>query len=74
MKEAEETPIVFASAGDPVGAKLVKDLKRPGGNVTGLSNGQTDLAHRRLDELRRIVPDLKRLAILGNLGSKVGLG
>jgi putative ABC transport system substrate-binding protein len=71
MQEAKKTPIVFASAGDPVGAKLVKDLKRPGGYVTGLSNGQTDLAHRRLDELRRMVPDLKRLAILGNLGSKV---
>ena len=44
MQEAKNIPIVFASAGDPVGTKLVASLERPGGNVTGLSNGQTDLA------------------------------
>lgn len=70
-KEARNTPIVFASAGDPVRTKLVKSLKHPGGNVTGLSNGQTGLARRRLDEFRKVVPHLKRLAILGNLGSGV---
>ena len=69
-KNATKTiPIVFAAAGDPVGTKLVKSLRRPGQNVTGQSNGQTELAGRRLDELRRIVPQLKRLAIIGNLGS-----
>jgi putative ABC transport system substrate-binding protein len=70
-KAAKTIPIVFASAGDPVGTKLVKSLKRPGGNVTGLSNGQTDLARRRLDELRKVVPDLQRLAMLGNYGTRV---
>jgi putative ABC transport system substrate-binding protein len=70
-KEAKTTPIVFASAGDPVRTKLVKTLKKPGGNVTGLSNGQTGLARRRLDELRKMVPDLKQLAILANCGSSV---
>ena len=62
-------PIVFAAAGDPVGTNLVASLARPGRNVTGLSNGQTDLASARLDLLRAVVPDLKRLAILGNRGS-----
>ena len=71
MQEAKKIPIVFASAGDPVGTGLVESLERPGGYVTGLSNAQTDLARRRLDELRGMVPDLKRLAILGNLGSSV---
>lgn len=70
-KDAKSIPIVFASAGDPVRTKLVKTLKRPGGNVTGLSNGQTGLARRRLDELRKMVPELKRLAILANVGSSV---
>ncbi len=62
-------PIVFAAAGDPVGTKLVASLARPGRNITGLSNGQTDLARARVDLLRAVVPDLKRLAILGNRGS-----
>src|SRR5215831_13370531 len=37
-------PIVFATAGDPVGTGLVPSLARPGGNVTGLSNQNLDLA------------------------------
>ena len=62
-------PIVFAAAGDPVGTKLVASLAHPGRNVTGLSNGQTELAGARLDMLRTLVPDLQRLAILGNRAS-----
>ena len=62
-------PIVFATAGDPVGSGLVASLARPGGNVTGLSNQQTDLAGKRLELLREIVPSLRRLAILANIGN-----
>jgi putative tryptophan/tyrosine transport system substrate-binding protein len=62
-------PIVFAVAGDPVGSGLVASLARPGGNVTGLSLQQTDLAAKRLELLRQVVPDLRRLAIMGNVGS-----
>jgi len=62
-------PIVFATAGDPVGAGLVASLARPGGNVTGLSLQQTDLAAKRLELLREVVPGLRRLAILGNVNS-----
>jgi len=65
-------PIVFASAGDPVGTGLVANLARPGGNVTGLSNQSRDLAGKRLELLREIVPDLRRLAILTNIGSPIG--
>ena len=68
-KATAAIPIVFAAAGDPVGTKLVASLAHPGGNVTGLSNGQTDLARARLDLLRAVVPGLKRLAIVGNRGS-----
>jgi ABC-type uncharacterized transport system substrate-binding protein len=60
-------PIVFAAAGDPVGTGLVASLARPGGNVTGLSIQQTDLASKRVELLREIVPGLHRLAILGNV-------
>ncbi len=61
-------PIVFAAAGDPVGTGLVASLARPGGNITGLSIQQTDLAAKRLELLREVVPGLRRLAILGNVG------
>src|SRR5438309_2019044 len=60
-------PIVFAAAGDPVGTGLVASLARPGGNVTGLSIQQTDVAAKRLELLREVVPGLRRLAILGNV-------
>jgi putative tryptophan/tyrosine transport system substrate-binding protein len=60
-------PIVFASAGDPVGDGLVASLARPGGNVTGLSLQQNDLASKRLGILRQVVPDLRRLAIMADV-------
>jgi putative ABC transport system substrate-binding protein len=70
VKKATSTiPIVFAAAGDPVRTGLVASLARPGGNVTGLSNLQTDLGGQRLELLRAVVPGLNRLAILGNVDS-----
>jgi putative ABC transport system substrate-binding protein len=62
-------PIVFAAASDPVGTGLVASLARPGGNVTGLSLQFTDLAGKRLELLRTVLPDLRRLAILANASS-----
>jgi ABC-type uncharacterized transport system substrate-binding protein len=62
-------PIVFATAGDPVGNKLVASLAQPGGNVTGLSNQSTDLASKRIELLREVVPSLGRLAIMINVGN-----
>jgi ABC-type uncharacterized transport system substrate-binding protein len=63
-------PIVF-TAGDPVGSGLVASLARPGGNVTGLSVLAPDLAGKRLDLLRQLVPGLRRVAIMGNVGNPV---
>jgi putative ABC transport system substrate-binding protein len=60
-------PIVFAFAGDPVGTGLVASLARPGGNVTGMSNQATDLAAKRIELLREIVPRLRRLAVMANV-------
>jgi putative ABC transport system substrate-binding protein len=65
-------PIVFTSAGDPVATGLVASLARPGGNVTGLSNQLPDVAGKRLELLREIIPDLHRLAILTNAGNPIG--
>jgi putative tryptophan/tyrosine transport system substrate-binding protein len=61
-------PIVFAIAVDPIGSGLVPSLSQPGGNVTGLSLQQTDLAGKRLELLREVVPRLRRLAVLANVG------
>ena len=58
--------IVFPIASDPVGDGLVASLSRPGGNVTGLSTQQPDLAGKRLEILREIIPGLSRLAVLAN--------
>jgi putative ABC transport system substrate-binding protein len=67
-KQATATiPIVFAGAGDPVGSGMVTSLAQPGGNVTGLSVQSIDLAGKRLEILREIFPDVRRLAIIGNV-------
>jgi putative ABC transport system substrate-binding protein len=59
-------PIVFAVDADPVGGGLVASLARPGGNVTGFSTQTPDLAGKRLELLRDVIPGLRRLAILAN--------
>ena len=61
-------PIVFAAANDPIGTGLVPSLARPGGNVTGLSSQAADLAGKRLELLREVVPGLRHLAIMSNAG------
>jgi putative tryptophan/tyrosine transport system substrate-binding protein len=60
-------PIVIPLMDDPVGSGLVVSLARPGGNITGLSIQQTDLAGKRLALLREVVPGLRRLAIMANV-------
>jgi len=60
-------PVVFAIATDPVGGGLVTSLAKPGGNVTGLSLQATDVAGKRIEILREVVPGLRRLAILTNV-------
>jgi putative ABC transport system substrate-binding protein len=66
-------PIVFALAGDPVGNSLVASLARPGGNVTGLSLQTNDTAAKRMALFRELVPSVRRLAILANLGNPVAV-
>ena len=61
-------PIVFAVAADPLCSGFVASLARPGGNVTGLSLQQTDAGGKRLELLHEVVPELRRLAIMGNVG------
>jgi putative ABC transport system substrate-binding protein len=68
-KRATSTiPIVFTLSGDPVAIGLVASLARPGGNVTGLSIQQTDVAGKRLEILREALPGAHRLRLIGNAG------
>jgi putative ABC transport system substrate-binding protein len=59
-------PIVFSSVTDPLAAGLVKDLMKPGGNVTGMMDRSP--VDRQMDLLLQIVPDLKRLGVIYNAG------
>jgi putative ABC transport system substrate-binding protein len=61
-------PIVLAVAQDPLGEGLVTSLARPGGNITGLSLQGTDVAGKRLGLLREVLPSMRRLAILADVG------
>jgi putative tryptophan/tyrosine transport system substrate-binding protein len=71
-KEATSSiPIVGALMPDPVEHGLVGSLARPGGNVTGLSLLASDLAGKRLELLREVVPDLRRIGILAQVSTNV---
>jgi putative ABC transport system substrate-binding protein len=67
MQATSTIPIVFAIAVDPVGADLVASLARPGGNVTGLSTQTTELPGKRIELLREIFPNLRRMAVIANV-------
>src|SRR5277367_5056660 len=64
-----EIPIVFGAVTDAVGSGIVASLSRPGGNVTGLTMQQDDTASKRIELLRDIIPNLRRVAILVNVGN-----
>src|SRR4029079_11264775 len=64
-----DIPIVFTIVSDPVGSGLVASLARPGGNLTGLSTQHIEAAGKRLELLREVVPNLRRLAVMSNAGN-----
>ena len=59
----------MAAAGDPLAQSFVSNLAKPEGNITGLSLVTRELAGKRLELLREIVPDAKRIAVIGNTAS-----
>jgi putative ABC transport system substrate-binding protein len=71
-KNATSTiPVIFMYVPDPVGAKLVQSLARPGGNTTGLTNSAVELTAKRLQYLKELMPRLSRVALLVNPNAKV---
>ena len=63
-KVAGTIPIVFAVAGDPVGVGFAASLARPGGNMTGTTNINSELSAKRLQLLKEAAPNIRRVAIL----------
>jgi putative ABC transport system substrate-binding protein len=65
MRLTDKIPIVMTGTADPVGTGLVASLARPGRNVTGVSVQLADVAKKRLDLMREMVPKAKRFGLLG---------
>ncbi len=61
LTEDKLIPVVFSVVADPVGSKLVKSIKEPGGNMTGITNLAIELTEKRLEMFKRIIPSLKKV-------------
>jgi putative tryptophan/tyrosine transport system substrate-binding protein len=71
-KNATSTvPIVIASSGDPVATGLVASLSWPGGNITGVAFFNPELAAKRLELLKEILPEIRTVAVLLNLNNPI---
>jgi putative tryptophan/tyrosine transport system substrate-binding protein len=66
MRAATAVPVLFAISGDPVELGLVKSLAQPGGNFTGATFLSLDLGGKRVEMLKEVFPQLRRLAVLSN--------
>ena len=65
-RATSEIPIVMAGVGDPVGTGLVASYARPGGNVTGTTNGSTEVVGKTVELIREVLPSARRIAVLAN--------
>ena len=63
MATTKEIPIVFRHPADPVPLGLVKSINRPGGNVTGVAAFSLEANQKRLEVLKQIIPNLRRIHI-----------
>lgn len=66
VSATRDIPVVFTAVTDPLGAQLVKDMDKPGGNVTGLSDMSPVAAH--VDLIKEIMPEVKTIGYLYNSG------
>jgi putative ABC transport system substrate-binding protein len=70
-KKASSIPIVMTSSADPVAARAIANLAKPGGNVTGLSSIVSELGAKRIEILKQLVPNAKRVAVILNMANPV---
>jgi hypothetical protein len=66
QRETRTIPILFVGVSDPIGSGFIASLARPGGNLTGLSLMAPDLAGKRLELIKSVVPEASRIAMLWN--------
>jgi putative ABC transport system substrate-binding protein len=64
QSEVRGTPLVFVSVSDPIGSGFVKELARPGGNITGFANFQASMGGKWLEKLLEIAPRVKRVGLM----------
>jgi putative tryptophan/tyrosine transport system substrate-binding protein len=70
MQATDKIPIVMTISADPIGSGLVASLNRPGGNVTGMSNLAPEMAGKRVELLKEVIPRASRVAVLWNSNNK----
>ena len=68
QQAAPNIPIVFAASIEPVASGMVASLAHPGGNATGFSVQSVDLAGKRVEILRELLPDLRQLTVIADAG------
>ena len=64
-------PVVMAAIGEPLGVGVVASLAHPGGNITGLSAFVTELAGKRVELIKELVPRVTRVGFLNNMSNPV---
>lgn len=65
-KATERIPVVFGYSGDPIEAGLVQSFARPGGNLTGISYMALELVGKRLELLKEVLPNARRIGVVAN--------
>jgi putative ABC transport system substrate-binding protein len=74
LRETRTVPIVFVQVPDPVGAGFVESLSRPGGNATGFTAFDYDIAAKWLELSKEIAPNVTRVALLRDASTSAGIG
>jgi putative tryptophan/tyrosine transport system substrate-binding protein len=65
-RQTTTIPIIMAPAADPLRTNLVASLSRPGGNVTGVSLYGSEIARKRMEIFKEVIPGIQRIAVLAN--------
>jgi ABC-type uncharacterized transport system substrate-binding protein len=74
LQATRSVPVVFTQTPDPVGAGFVASLAHPGGNVTGFTNFEYSIGGKFLELLKEIAPQVRRAAVLRDVGDPAGVG